>query len=205
MKKSIYFLFIGTVFLVMSCGPGTNETRDNSDSLDMVEGDRGMMDNMPGSEDERTDGKTAVAKIMSASGSNATGTATFTETGDGKVHLVLNVENVTPGEHAVHLHEKGDCSAPDATSAGGHWNPTDMEHGKRDGGSFHKGDIVNLTVGEDGVGKIDMDVDGWTIGGAEESSILNKAIIIHADPDDFKTQPSGAAGSRIACGVIEEG
>ncbi len=127
----------------------------------------------------------------------------FSQTDEGVVKLVLEVENLTAGTHAVHLHENGDCSAPDATSAGGHWNPTSEDHGKRGENDFHSGDIANLTVGEDGIGNLEMEVEGWSIGGSEESNIINKAIIIHADPDDFKTQPSGAAGSRIACGVIE--
>jgi Cu-Zn family superoxide dismutase len=117
--------------------------------------------------------------------------------------MVLALENLTAGEHAVHLHENGDCSADDATSAGGHWNPAGNDHGKRGEDEYHAGDIDNLTVGEDGIGNLEIVVEGWSIGDGQDSDILNKAIIIHADADDFTSQPSGAAGSRVACGVIQ--
>lgn len=148
---------------------------------------------------------TARAEMSSASGSEATGEATFTDLGDGDVTFKLTIENATPGEHAVHLHEKGDCSAPDASSAGGHWNPSDVKHGKRPvDQQYHAGDLANLEVGEDGKGVLTMTVVGWSIGGPDSTNILNKAVIVHAQPDDFESQPSGAAGDRIACGVIEK-
>lgn len=192
---------MGAASIVMACGPGTNESGDNlTDSLGVAPGSPNETGNMT---NDAMSEETATATLAAASGSNASGTATFSQTDEGVVKLVLEVENLTAGTHAVHLHENGDCSAPDATSAGGHWNPTSEDHGKRGENDFHSGDIVNLTVGEDGIGNLEMEVEGWSIGGSEESNIINKAIIIHADPDDFKTQPSGAAGSRIACGVIE--
>lgn len=146
---------------------------------------------------------TAKATMEKASGSNVTGEANFTEE-DGTVNFTLSVENLTPGEHAVHLHEKGDCSAEDASSAGGHWNPTMKPHGKRDsGGSFHKGDIANMTVGNDGKGSMNLSIEGWSIGGADSTNIVGKSVIIHEKADDFTTQPSGNAGSRVSCGVIK--
>jgi Cu-Zn family superoxide dismutase len=205
MKKLNYFLFLGAASIAMACGSGSsNSGEELNDSLGIAPGSPNEMNHDMGS-DNQTSGATAMATISSASGSEVTGTATFTQLEDGKVNLVLNVENLTPGEHAVHLHEKGDCSAPDATSAGPHWNPTGDEHGKRGENGFHAGDISNITVGEDGVGTVDMDVEGWTIGDSADSDILNKAIIIHADPDDFTSQPAGAAGARVACGVIQAG
>jgi Cu-Zn family superoxide dismutase len=198
MKKVSYFLFMSAASILIACGPGTNNTgEDRADSLGM-----GEMGDMTDSDNTE---QTATAILSGASDSNVTGSATFTQSGDGEVHLMLRVENVPPGDHAVHLHENGDCSAADASSAGGHWNPTNEDHGKRGEGSFHKGDIDNMTVGEDGTGTIDMDVEGWSIGGGDDSNILNKAVIIHAGADDFTSQPSGDAGSRIACGVIESG
>ncbi|MEX2594437.1 MAG: superoxide dismutase family protein [Anditalea sp.] len=203
MKKVNYFLFMSAASILFACGPGTNNTGDDvSDSLGLAPGS-GELGEMT---DPETTEQTATAILSGASDSNVTGTATFTQRGeDGEVHLMLRAENLPPGEHAVHLHENGDCSAPDATSAGGHWNPTDEEHGRRGENSFHSGDIENMTVGDDGIGTIDMNVEGWSIGGEEGSNILNKAVIIHAEPDDFTSQPSGAAGARIACGVIESG
>ncbi len=149
-----------------------------------------------------TEEVTASAVLNSASGSSVTGTANFTQTGDMMVRMSLEVQGLTPGEHALHLHEKGDCSAPDATSAGGHWNPGGMDHGKRGEGQYHAGDVINLTADENGNVSWSDEISGWTIGGADSTNILNHAVIIHDGQDDFMTQPTGAAGGRVACGVI---
>lgn len=148
--------------------------------------------------------KTAKANIQSASGSTMTGEAVFEEASGG-VKMTLKVRGATPGTHAVHLHEHGDCSAMDATSAGGHWNPTDQQHGQRPDDGFHRGDIANLEVGDDGTGTLEMTAVDWTIGGAGETDVIGKAVIIHASPDDFVSQPSGNAGARVGCGVVEQG
>ncbi len=146
---------------------------------------------------------TATAQIQGASGSSLMGEATFEETSDG-VKMTLKVQGATPGTHAVHLHESGDCSAPDATSAGPHWNPMNKAHGKRmeNDGEFHAGDIANLEVGDDGTGTLEITAKDWTIGTGTASDVVGKAVIIHADPDDFVSQPSGNAGSRVGCGVV---
>jgi len=146
---------------------------------------------------------TAEAILSPASGSNVNGKVTFTQIGDS-VQIVLDATGLTPGKHAFHLHEKGDCSAPDATSAGGHWNPTNMPHGKRGQGQFHKGDIDNIVAMADSTSHFEMKVSGWTIGGSDTTNILGKGVILHAGADDFTSQPSGAAGARVACGVIEK-
>lgn len=201
MKKINYFLFLGAASFMVACGSGTNNSGEElSDSLGIAPGSPAEVNDNLGSNDTEL---TAIAEISAASGSNVSGTATFTQTGDGPVRMVIRVENLSPGEHAIHLHEKGDCSAPDATSAGGHWNPTDDPHGKRGDNGFHAGDIDNLVAGEDGVATLEMEFDDWSIGGSDDSSILNKAVIIHADADDFESQPAGNAGGRIACGVIQ--
>ncbi len=149
--------------------------------------------------------KMAMAQISSASGSTLTGEATFTDNGDGTVTLNLNVQGATPGEHALHLHQNGDCSAPDATSAGGHWNPSMTDHGKREeGATYHAGDIDNIVVGADSTGTLTMTVKGWSVGGDENTNVIGRAIIIHAQADDFVSQPAGAAGAREGCGVIVE-
>ncbi|HEX9427066.1 MAG TPA: superoxide dismutase family protein [Candidatus Polarisedimenticolia bacterium] len=146
--------------------------------------------------------KQAVATIASKSDSHVTGTARFSEA-DGKVTLKLEIAGAEPGTHAVHLHEKGDCSAPDGTSAGGHWNPAHVDHGKWGTMPFHRGDIGVFEVGSDGKGSLTLSTDLWTIGGAPESDVLGKTVIIHAKTDDFTTQPTGNAGGRIGCGVVE--
>ncbi|WP_163378330.1 superoxide dismutase family protein [Cyclobacterium sp. SYSU L10401] len=196
-KLNLILLTIGIATFAFACGSGSNNTNEEMSSDDEMM----AMETEP----ETTELESAVAVISGASGSNVSGSATFTELENGKVSLVIHVENLSEGEHALHLHENGDCSAADATSAGGHWNPTDDPHGKRGENEYHSGDIDNMVVGEDGVGTVEMEVEGWTIGDGANSDILNKAVIIHADADDFTSQPSGAAGARVACGVIQAG
>jgi len=146
--------------------------------------------------------KTAVAAIQPKSDSHVAGTATFREM-NGKVTLEITIEGAEPGPHAVHLHEKGDCTAPDGASAGGHWNPTHENHGKWGTAPFHRGDIGVIDVGADGKGTLTLTTNLWTIGGAPETDVVGKAVIVHAKADDFTTQPTGNAGGRIACGVVE--
>jgi Cu-Zn family superoxide dismutase len=144
----------------------------------------------------------ATAVIEPKSGTSTSGAAMFTT--DGKtVTLQLDVTGAPPGEHAVHIHEKPDCSADDATSAGDHWNPTNMAHGKPNGGPFHLGDIGNMKVGDDGKGSLTFRSEKWAIGTGQMNDVVNHAIVIHAGADDFTTQPSGASGARIGCGVIK--
>ena len=143
----------------------------------------------------------AVAAMEPANDSGMTGRVTFTQRGDA-IEFLIEVENVAPGEHAVHIHEKGDCSAADGTSAGGHWNPTDVAHGKWGEGEFHLGDIGNMTVGDDGKGALGLTTDLWEMDTGSDRDVLGKAMIVHEGADDFTSQPSGAAGPRIGCGVI---
>lgn len=145
----------------------------------------------------------ALASIEAKSGSTLAGTATFTAEGD-KVKLDIEVTGAPPGEHAVHLHEKGDCSAPDAMSAGEHWNPTNDAHGKWGSAPFHLGDIGNMKVGDDGRGSLSFTADKWTIGTGAMDDVVGHSIVIHAQPDDFTTQPAGAAGTRVGCGVVRQ-
>lgn len=175
-----------TVTAFLSCSP--QKANQENDETDM----------------ETPETEMARASIQSASGSSLTGEATFEETAGG-TKMTLVVRNAPPGTHAIHLHQNGDCSAADASSAGGHWNPTDEPHGKRaEGEEFHRGDVANLEVGQDSTGRMEMTIENWTIGGPDKANILNKAVIIHADPDDFVSQPSGNAGARIGCGVIQK-
>ena len=120
------------------------------------------------------------------------------------VVLKIEAKGLTPGWHGIHFHEKGDCSAPDAMSAGEHWNPTNKTHGQWGKESFHLGDIGNLKVGDDGRGSISMETDQWSLVPDAMDSVLGRSIVIHAQPDDFTTQPAGAAGARIGCGVVQK-
>jgi len=147
-------------------------------------------------------GPRATATIEARSGSTLSGTAVFTPTAGG-VHIVVEVSNAPQGIHAVHLHEKGDCSAPDATSAGGHFNPTGMAHGSPDAPAHHAGDFGNMTVGEDGHGRLELDSTMLTITPGDRS-VVGHAIVVHAKADDMQTQPTGNAGGRIGCGVVEQ-
>lgn len=185
-------LALAVLFLSLSaCNTGTKQAdEDQSGSTEQE------------AQDEEA---TARATMEPASGSNVSGEVTFTEE-NGSVRMELSVENLPAGEHAIHLHEHGDCSAEDASSAGGHWNPTMKPHGKRGSGSaFHKGDIDNMSVGDDGKGTLNMTIEGWSIGGPDSTNIVGKSVIIHEKADDFTSQPSGDAGSRISCGVIKAG
>ncbi|HEX8561497.1 MAG TPA: superoxide dismutase family protein [Flavobacterium sp.] len=136
------------------------------------------------------------------SGSKAAGTAVFTEQ-NGEVTFTASLTGLEPGVHAIHIHEKSDCSAPDASSAGGHWNPTFKSHGKWGSASYHRGDIGNFPVNQNGEGTITMTTSEWCIGcGDQTKDILGKSVIVHTNPDDYVTQPTGNAGGRIACSAI---
>jgi Cu-Zn family superoxide dismutase len=147
--------------------------------------------------------KKAVAKLepTKKTKSKVTGTIEFTEV-DGGVEVVANVEGLTPGDHGYHVHEKGDCSAPDAASAGGHFNPSQHKHGGPEAEEHHEGDFGNLTAGKDGKATKTFTMKGITLGEGE-NSIVGKGFIVHAKKDDLKSQPAGNAGDRVACGVIQ--
>ena len=132
------------------------------------------------------------------------GTATFDTTKSGKVKMKLEITVAAKAGKsvAVHLHEHGDCS-DNGKMAHGHWNPTNAQHGKWGSGSFHSGDIGNVKLDAKGKGSVTIETDLWTLGGKPDKNILGKAVIVHGGVDDFKTQPTGDAGSRIGCGVIK--
>jgi Cu-Zn family superoxide dismutase len=145
--------------------------------------------------------KTVEVKFEPKSGSTLSGTAKLTETDDG-VKVVATLEHVAPGEHGAHVHAKGDCSAPDGSSAGDHFNPTSHPHALPDQGPRHLGDLGNVTIGADGTGAIDIAIPGANLKDGDPSSFLGKAIIVHEKKDDGG-QPSGNAGGRIGCAVIQ--
>jgi Cu-Zn family superoxide dismutase len=127
------------------------------------------------------------------------------EVDNGGVRVTGSFTGLKPGStHAFHIHEFGNCTAADASSAGAHFNPAAAAHGNREGGGeHHAGDIPNQVAGADGVATVDQRLDGLQIGGGEALDILGRGVIVHADADDYTTQPTGNAGGRIACGVIE--
>ncbi len=153
--------------------------------------------------DETIEAKELAIMMEPRSESNTRGKIKFTEK-DGMVTMHGEFEGLTPGMHAIHLHEKADCSAPDGTSTGGHWNPTFDKHGKwGDAEGYHKGDIGNFEADENGNGMIHFETDQWCIGCEDETkNIVGKSVIVHQGIDDFVTQPTGDAGGRISCGGI---
>lgn len=144
----------------------------------------------------------AAAQIAPTQGNTAAGSVSITAEENG-VRLTGVVQGLKPnGEFGFHVHEKGDCSAPDASSAGGHFNPANVEHGNPEGATHHAGDMLNIKSDDQGVAQIDTLASGATLHSGQPTDVLGKAVVVHESPDDYTTQPSGNSGSRIACGVI---
>lgn len=141
----------------------------------------------------------AIGVLYPASGSNVTGVVEFNKT-DGGIQVIANISGLTPGKHGFHIHQYGDCSSFDAESAGGHYNPTEMDHGAPGDPVRHVGDFGNLVA--DTSGKATMNFVDTIISFNGNNSIIGRALVIHANEDDMKSQPTGNAGPRLACGVI---
>lgn len=175
MKKVVFFSLLATAIFI---GCKTNTSKTSSEE------------------------KKVTIKLEPKSGSKVTGTAEFVEK-DGKVVFTAKLTGLEPGVHAIHIHEKADCSAADAASAGGHWNPTFKKHGNWNDPEHHKGDIGNFPADVDGNGIITLSTDEWCIGcGDKTKDILGKGLIVHEKADDYVTQPTGNAGGRVACSAI---
>lgn len=149
-----------------------------------------------------TEGPQARATIEPRSDSTATGTATFTELSTGGVRAVIHVEKAPPGTHGLHIHEKGDCSDPKAASAGGHFNPGGMPHSGPMDMKRHAGDLGNIEIKQDGTGDLTITSDMLTVKPGP-NSVVGRAVVFHEKADDLKTQPTGNAGGRFGCGVIQ--
>ena len=145
----------------------------------------------------------AVTNLAPASGSLVSGKLVLRPMGDG-VHISGEVGGLKPGDvRGFHIHEKGDCSAADASSAGGHFNPDAVAHGAHDAPVHHTGDMPNMRADAQGVATVDgLLAREATLGDGSSHDILGRGLIIHADPDDYVSQPTGNAGARLACGVI---
>lgn len=147
----------------------------------------------------------AHVNLASASGSLVSGRLVVTPMAGG-VHLRGEIGGLTPGSaHAIHIHEKGDCSAVDASSAGGHFNPTSQPHGKVGTAHHHAGDMDNIVADAKGVATVDAHASGPVLGGGAANDAIGKAVIVHAAQDDYTSQPAGNAGARVACGIITAG
>ena len=143
----------------------------------------------------------AKATLMPREGGTVAGEVTFTEQ-NGAVAIVAHITGAPAGTHGFHLHEAGDCSSADFKSAGGHFNPTDMPHGAPTDMERHAGDLGNVEVAEDGTAHVEQTSSMITVA-AGPSSVVGRGVILHEKADDLVSQPTGAAGGRIACGVIE--
>lgn len=145
----------------------------------------------------------AQVPLAPASASLVSGKLSLMPMGTG-VHLTGQVGGLAPGStHAIHIHEKGDCSAADATSAGGHFNPAAQPHGRVGHGAHHGGDMDNIVANGEGVATVNVHAQGVVLGGGAANDVIGRAVIVHAAADDYTTQPTGNAGARVACGVIK--
>jgi Cu-Zn family superoxide dismutase len=154
-------------------------------------GPGGGMMNMP----------SAMATLSPTQGQTASGQVVFHDMG-GHVMAQARLSGLKPNaEHGFHVHEKGDCSAPDATSAGGHFNPDHQPHGPQDA-AHHAGDMPSLRTDANGNVDVRIMLQGVSVGSGGTGDIVGRAVVVHAQPDDYRTQPTGNSGARIACGVI---
>ncbi len=182
---------------IFSCKGEKKETTNKENNTENVE----HTSTIKKKEEQGT--KTLEFTLEPKSESQVSGKVTFIES-EGMVNMVAELTGLSEGEHAIHIHEKADCTSADGKSTGGHWNPTMEPHGKwgaKEG--YHKGDIGNFKADADGNGGITFATNEWCIGcDDDKKNILGKAIIVHQGIDDFTSQPSGAAGSRVSCGGI---
>src|SRR5256886_1909643 len=151
-------------------------------------------------EEKSADPLQAIAVLHPTSGNKVAGTVMFTEEADG-VRIHAEIKGLTPGKHGFHVHEFGDCSAADLSSAGAHFNPTNKPHAGPDDMQRHVGDMGNIEADASGAAKLDY-VDHNISLVREQSSVIGRSVVVHAKADDLKTQPAGDSGARIACGVI---
>ena len=190
MKKLLLLLAVVSMISLTAC---KKDNKEDSKEIEVTE---------TPSEVKEEEKKVTVT-LEAKSGSNATGNIVFVEK-NGKVSMTAIISGLSEGVHAIHLHEKADCSSDDGKSTGGHWNPTGQPHGKWGiAEGYHKGDIGNFKANASGKGVITFVTDEWCIGcGDETKDILGKAVIVHEGKDDYVTQPTGAAGGRVSCGGI---
>lgn len=193
MKKGLVFTFIIALVSLIACKDNKKQTEEKIEDV-IIEQDVAP-----------TDVKVLKIALEPKSESSVSGTVTFTQE-NGTVTMVAEMTGLTPGSHAIHIHEKSDCSSPDGKSTGGHWNPTNQPHGGWGAPEgYHKGDIGNFTADDEGKGSITFSTDEWCLGcGDETKDLMGKGVIVHAGTDDLTTQPTGDAGGRVSCaGIIQ--
>jgi len=197
-KRRLIFNLVITASILFSMQACTNTSRQNQEQDQEQEMTaEGEIDETIVQRDVTAD--KAICVLYPTEGNSVSGTVTFSREGDD-VKIVAEVEGLEPGKHGFHIHEFGDCSAPDGTSAGGHYNPEGTMHGGPEDEVRHVGDLGNIEAGEDGTARLEMTDHMISLHG--EHSIIGRAVVIHAGEDDLTSQPTGAAGARLACGVI---
>ncbi|WP_221564943.1 superoxide dismutase family protein [Alkalihalobacillus sp. TS-13] len=197
MKRWLSFLLVIIVLVILNACRADND--EDSDSKDT---------SLSGKENEGNtrDEVVPISVELKNGGGEKVGTADLEQQFSGVV-IKIKASNLSPGKHGFHIHEKGVCEEPDFKSAGDHFNPTDVSHGEKEDGP-HAGDLPNLQVGEDGTVETEITTDMVTLKSGEENSLIGSdgtTLIIHEEADDHKSQPSGDAGDRTACGVISDG
>ena len=149
-------------------------------------------------------GPTATASLLSTIGNTTTGEVKFTQKGD-KVMVTGLVSGLKPNaEHGFHVHDKGDCSSGDGMSTGGHFNPGGKAHGAHGAMEQHAGDLPSLKADASGTARFSFESSTISVGSGA-ANVMERGLIVHRDPDDYKTQPTGNSGPRLACGVISKG
>lgn len=192
MKLLKSVLFFISLVLVVNC---KGEKKEEKETIEDTETVAPVV--------ETPEPNTLLLTLNPKNDSNISGKVLFTTSGD-IVTMKAKLSGLSEGEHAIHIHEKADCSSADGKSTGGHWNPTLTPHGKWGAAEgYHKGDIGNFIAKADGTAVKEFSTNEWCLGCDDpKKNIVGKAIIVHQGIDDFKSQPSGAAGSRVSCGAI---
>lgn len=216
MSKKKWLLILAAIITMMvlaACGNNDNATEKdedaNTDTAQEQEKDATEEATPPTEDDnemENSSEKKVTVPLHNAEDKEVA-VVTLSEGAEEKVHVALEATDLPPGKHAFHVHEKGVCEAPDFKSAGGHYNPEDKEHGKDSADGQHAGDFDNIEVNDEGKASVEFDTDMISLDEDSTNTLFTKegtALVIHAGEDDYKSQPAGDAGDRIACGVIEQ-
>jgi superoxide dismutase, Cu-Zn family len=196
-----HFLLILAAMLLVACVPDENRQAGAPRQRDYA------APSLPEKSNPGQPPHDAMVQLAPTQGNMASGSLVLGNSPQG-VRISGAILGLQPkAQFGFHIHEKGDCSAPDASSAGEHFNPTKQAHGNPTGGAHHAGDMVNVRSNGEGVAQVDTTVRNVTAGagenaGGQSAQVLGKSIVVHAKPDDYATQPSGNSGGRIACGVI---
>ncbi|HSR17096.1 MAG TPA: superoxide dismutase family protein [Ignavibacteriaceae bacterium] len=181
----LFFIPAVLFFILAGCQQKKEDMKQNHESMNMAS----------------TGISEASAELQPTKGNDVHGKVAFVKEENG-IRVTADIEGLKPGKHGFHIHEVGDCSAPDGSSAGGHFNPDHKNHGAPMDSVRHVGDLGNLEADADGKAHIEWLDTLITLEGT--NSIIGRSVIVHEKADDFKTQPTGNAGGRLACGIIEK-